>query len=121
MSEPVTVWRGTTTTDEDGNPIKADPMPVFTTSGLYAPGHPSEANSEGRHALIEQAAVYIRTTETLDIRSTDLIEVRSPVAANAPVADRRPHLKGIDGIVRDWVSRTGVRCGYQINLKEVTG
>ncbi len=119
--EKIHAWRGETTTDPYGNPVQGDPVPVAEHLALVAPNHPDEPAQVGRNAVITGYTLYIEEDEPTGIRDTDLIEVRSPVADTAPVAERRSHLLPVDGVPASWYRRDGSYRGDQLAVKVVDG
>lgn len=108
MSEIISVYRGTTGTDVDGNAVQGELALVGQFAAHVAPNHPSEPNAVGRTAVITGYTIYIRAAAPTGIKDTDVIDVRG---TKCPV----------DGLVAAWRSATGAYKGEQFAVKVVTG
>ena len=75
-AETIEVWRGTATTDVDGNPIQGDPAPIKILRAMVAPAeHDDQADEGGRPDTLAYT-LYIRGSQPTGIQPTDLVKVR---------------------------------------------
>lgn len=119
MSEPVVIWRPGTVKDRYDNDVAAAPVPLMTIDADVAPYHPEEPSEVGSDAVVAIYSVYHRSAAPTGIESADLVEIRSPLAPDAPLAARRAHLLPIDGKPREWRSKAGIFKGEHFNVKAV--
>ena len=106
--ETIEVWRGTATTDVDGNPIQGDPALVKTLQGLVAPAeHDDQADEGGRPDTLAYT-LYIRGSRPTGIQPTDLVKVRG-------------QLLHVNGRPQVWHDLHGRYVGDVIQATERTG
>ena len=106
--ETIEVWRGTATTDVDGNPIQGDPAPVKTLRAMVAPAeHDDQADEGGRPDTLAYT-LYIRGSQPTGIQPTDLVKVRG-------------QLLHVNGRPQVWHDLHGRYVGDVIQATERTG
>lgn len=98
MTEQITVFRGSDTTDVDGNAIKGTPELWQRFQADIAPRSEqvSDVNEAGRTPSVSTVTVYIRASAPTGIVHTDLVEIRGTHYV-------------IDGPVAQWRSRSGYK------------
>lgn len=102
--EQVDVYRGSSTTDEDGNRTQDDVSLWKSFLGLVAPVITAESPSELSLGVTYDHTIYIRSAQPTGILDTDLIGVRG---RKVPV----------DGVVGVWLDTRGNHIGDVVNVK----
>ena len=106
--ETIEVWRGTATTDVDGNPIQGAPAPIKTLRAMVAPAeHDDQADEGGRPDTLAYT-LYIRGSPPTGIQPTDLVKVRG-------------QLLHVNGRPQVWHDLHGRYVGDVIQATERTG
>ncbi|WP_303168576.1 hypothetical protein [Bifidobacterium dentium] len=107
-AETIEVWRGTATTDVDGNPIQGDPAPIKILRAMVAPAeHDDQADEGGRPDTLAYT-LYIRGSQPTGIQPTDLVKVRG-------------QLLHVNGRPQVWHDLHGRYVGDVIQATERTG
>lgn len=106
--ETIEVWRGSDTTDVDGNPIQGDPALVKTLQGLVAPTEHDDQTDDGGRPDTLAYTLYVRGSQPTGIQPTDLVKVRG-------------QLLHVNGRPQVWHDPHGRYVGDVIQVTERTG